>query len=413
VVVGLALGLSAPAGAEDLAARGGTPTLLRDVATGQGLAVWARSAEDGSGFSDVVARPLDRAGRPAGAEVVVASDALAPPGLVGAMFDVALDTRRHRFVVVWSGWQPGMAEEACTVSGPPGIAPPCRLRDQELFVRVLDGAGRPLGDARRLTSTGRPDDVAATASAPALAYDARAHGYLLAYRVGTSLGRGALRLRRLGIAGVARGGEHAVRRGSSALPEARVVGGPGGGFVLVYTWGPELRQREAYARALRADGAPAGRDYAVSPRGGPGADGLEVAHRSSTLVVWAEARRGASDGFRARRLKSSGRPAGRAVGLPYEVGVGRLSAAPAGRGWVYAFTQSRPQLGHAVLVQRARGNGRVAGRPREVSGDDAMAPSALAWSGGRLLVGWTQVPVMRGSAPPPGPAHPRIALVRA
>ena len=408
--------------AADLSSEGAEVHFSGSSPAGHTLAVFARPVQraDGTASLDVLARRVGSDGRPVGSKVLLGQDAVPGPNLVGEALAVAYDARRGRWLVAWSGREPGMPELDC--SGParqaPVPAPACRQAKREIFVRVVDRTGRAAGPARKVTATGADDDVYAVGAVPALAYDRRTDRFLV-----VSI---AVRLRESGNALVARslrpdgtpaGAPRSLPAGGSsrsAAAETRVVSDPSGGFLLAYIAGGEMfDDRELYTRALTADGDPEGEPAVVSQPGRPGVGGLQMAGDGrDVLAVWAEAPPGGSSGWRARRLAASGVPRGEAVSLSFTVGTGRVAVAAFGTGWVYAFTAERPRGGHAVLVRRAQPDGSAVGASRVVSEDDAVSPGVTDAGRGRALVGWTHMPVSRETSAPPPPARPRVGLIR-
>ncbi len=406
--------------AADLAVEGGDVRFPAEASSRGTLAVFSRfeRAADGTAGLDVLARRVGADGRPQGDAVLVGKGAAPGPGLVGEAYAVAFDRRRTRWLVAWSGREPGMAQASC---GPPQTfpvsTPACVQAKREVFVRVVDADGGVADPARRITATGDPGDAYASGAAPAVAYDSRADRFLLVSVAADPrrLG-GTLVSHVLDRAGApVRDGTTLPLTGNAAATE--LVSGPDGGYLLGFAGfgGSDPAERELRVRPLTAAGRPRGRTVTVSPSGGPGASGIRLAmdrDRGEALAVWAEARSGASSGFRARRLTVGGRPRGGGVPLPFTVGTGRVDVVGFGRGWLFGVTEERPEIGHAVLVHRGRADGRVVGAARVVSDDDAVTPGLADLGKGRALVGWTLSPVSRGTAEAPPPPRPRVRLVR-
>lgn len=411
----LTLGSAAPVEAEDLSSYGEDVRLAGPASEGRALAVFTRTVvrDDGSTSLDVLARRVGRDGRPLGEELLVGQDAAPGPGVVGDAATAAYDSRRRRWLVAWSGHEPGMAQVPCPPPHPPEYA--CRRAKREIQVRVVDASGRLGGAARQVTETGAPDDVGAIGAVPALAYDRRTDRFLLvaaAFRENL----GMLVDRVLTADGVPAGASRQLAltaAPNTPVPEARLAALPQGGFLLAFTSG----DMELHTRPLGASGRPRGRTRTISKPGRPGAFSPALAVDATTgeaLVVWFEARSGAKGGVRARRLAADGRSAGRTRELPFPVGVGAVSVTPFGRGWLYGFTEERamPVLGRAALVHRAGRSGALTGSPGVVSEDDAAGPAVVDAGGGRALVGWTYRPVSRGPLPMQIPPRPRAQLVR-
>jgi len=383
--------------------------------TRRGLLVLTRGVQrDSATTLDLYARGLDARGRPTGTEHLVGTDAtpnLLYPG--AEQIGQAADTRRDRSLIAWSGHEPGMATGACPgSSGPsPFPAPPCVRRDHEIFVRLVDSAGRPSGPVRRVTSTGPPDRAEFEAVTPTVAYDRRDDSYLLVFAAATrgDLFRGELFAQRLGPDATPEGPARRLdlRPGDDSMtPLSRVVADPRGGFLLAFTWGTGNEPRELYAAALASGGRPRS-VHAVSDPGGAGVGGLELAFDPGSrdaLFLWSDDRRGASRGFQARRVHADGRPASRRVSLPYEVGFGPVVASSDtdGDGWLYAISQAGDRVNRKrVVVQPASRDGRPRGNLSPVTPRDgnATAPLLAPLPGGRHVLGWTDFPEGAGGKP--------------
>ena len=421
--IAAALGASAtPAHAADLTSVGSDVRFAGPADSGRALAVFIRAVQSpGAPASlDVLARRVGRDGRPLGRKVLLGQDAAPGPALVGEAVAVAYDSRRRSWLVAWSGREAGMAVVNCgpAPSGPIS-GPPCRQAKREIFVRRVDRTGRAAGPARRITATGSAQDAFAVGAVPALAYDRRADRFLLLSvasipREGSTLAAQPLRPDGTPAAAARTLAVGAGTRSSAS--ETRVVAAPRGGFLLAYTAGGEqfdVRDRELYTQAMSAAGDPEGGPTQISKPGRPGASGLRIAvNDRDVLALWSESGSGASKGWRARRLTRDGRPRGGTTLLPFTVGTGPVDVAAFGSGWLYGYTEERPEGGHAALVRRGRSGGRPVGGSRVVSDDDAVSPSVTDAGQGAALVGWTYSPVTRGSADPPPPARPRVGTTR-
>jgi len=259
-----------------------------------------------------------------------------------------------------------------------------------------------------VTTKGPADRPEFEGVTPSVAYDRRSDGYVLVH-AGTTRGdvtRGELFSQRLSADGKPLGG---VRRldlrpgADSAAPLARLAPDPAGGVLPAFTWGPVANGAELYTTKLDANGRP-GRVRAISKPGGPGAAGVELAPASrgrEALVVWADARSGASSGFRARLLRADGRPARSAVELPFRQGAGAVVVAPLtdASGWRYAFLaddrSSSCEICRRVSVRRARRDGRALGATRTISPSGVLAANPLLapLRRGAHVVGWDEPPV--------------------
>jgi hypothetical protein len=396
--------------------------LISDDRTGRTLAVWFRGSEGSQGDTgaDVVARLVGRTGRPIGGETSIGTGAITDLAYNGgSQLAVALDTRRHHFLVAWSAHKPGMARVPC----PPHPHPPgfpvmaCSILDREVFVRLLDRRGRPIGPERRVTTTGPDDRADTSAVVPSAAYDRRHDTFLLAY-AGTTASlesTGALHARRLRPDGRPRGGARrlALRPSpESVAPLVRVIDRPRGGYLLAFTWGPDFNERHLYLRPLTSTARPTGSTTRLTRAGGPGAGGVQLVSDTRgrrALVLWFGARAGARSGLRARAVRLNGRPAAGAVALPYRLGSGPVAAAAAarGRGWLYTVSQERRDGPHRLVAQRATSAGRPSGAIRTIAPaeDDALEGTAVR-SGRRFLIAWTAYPF--GHA---GASHVRSRLI--
>ena len=404
------LGLPAAAGAapRTLSGDGAAPQLVADAVTGRTLAVWFRTSTDHGGAvaSDVVTRLVDRSGRPVAPERTIATGALPEIGYNGgSQFSVALDRRRHRWLVAWSGHQPEMGRASCPSMGGPfdfSSGDSCAVRHREIIVRVLDRRGRPIGGERRVTATGAADDPHASAVVPSAAYDARNDAFMVAYAHTTDLAnsRGVLLARRLRPDGTPLGGQRllALRPQPDSLnPLVRLAARPGGGFLVGFTWGEGFNDRHLFLRRLSPGGRPTGPTRRLTPADGPGAGGVDLvvaAAGKRALVRWSMARPGARSGMRARVVALDGTPVASTVALPYTVGVGPIAAAPeaGGRGWLYVFARERDKQ-REMLVQSATRAGRPTGPSRRISAEDEHRPQepAVAPAGtGRFLTAWTE-----------------------
>lgn len=409
VVCLLALPTAAGAAPRTLSEDGAAPELLADPGTGRTLAVWSRTSTDHGGAlaSDIVARVLDRSGRPVGPLQTIGTGAIPDPAYNGgSQLSVVLDRRRHRWLVAWSGHEPGMARASCRRMGGPfdfTDYSTCASRHREIVVRVLDGLGRPIGEERPVTATGAADDPDAAAVIPSAAYDARNDAFLVAYADATDSQntRGVLRARRLRADGSPLGGQRllALRpQADSINPLVRLAARPRGGFLVAFTWGEGFGDRHLFLRRLTPGGQTTGSTRRLTSAGGPGAGGIDLVPDAAgrrALILWSLAKPGASSGFRATPVDLDGDPVARTASLPYTVGVGPMAAAPEaeGRGWLYAFAREREAPRQDLAVQQATRTGRPVGDRRRVSAEGEFRPQepAVAPAGpDRFLMAWTE-----------------------
>jgi hypothetical protein len=398
--------------AELFAGDGGAVSLDLDPATGQTLAVWGRGVPDGHGFVslDMYARMVGEDGRPRAAARRIGGGG--KPSLLfgggGQMTAMATDSRRHRRLVAWAAHKPGMGRSPCaTTLTPAQLAlfgePACERADTEIFARLLDRNGRPLGNELQVSDIGPRDRGEFASAAPALAFDGQADSYLLVYAAAVTGDdtRGALFAQRIKRSGYLDGAPTRLALQPQAVsfaPVSRLVADPRGGYLLVYAWGEQTSQG-LFAQRLTASGALAGGPVALAPADGTGVGSFELAFdglRRRALLVSSTGAPGSS-GFSAEQLKASGVPATSPVPVPAGDGNGNIRVAPDTRagGWTYAFVRDGPRLVSRVYVQRASASGRPLGRAIAVTGEDdrASEPSLAATGRGTVVVGWADEPV--------------------
>lgn len=421
---------------------GGGASLATDPSSGRTLAITGKVVPDGDGFvsGDLYSRVLSERGRPLGSARRIGGGQ--KPNLIfasgGQATTTAVDSRRHRHLVAWEAHKPGMGRSPCPPPPPqpppaPGTPfippfpnqPACVIKDTEIFVRLLDRSGRPLGGELKVSDIGPPDRGELFASAPVVAYDERADSYLLVYAAAVTADdtKGALFVQRIKPNGFPDG--PATRLAGqpelvSTGPLTRLAADPKGGFLLAYTWGADFTSRGIYAQRLNAAGQLAGPTRLLAAPAGRGAGTIELAfdRRSRRALLISSTSAPGSSGFQAQQLLASGRPATAPVKLPNGGGNGPVIAAAGPRrgSWTYAFTRRAERLANHVFVQRATAGGRPLGRARRVTSVDARAlgPQISALSRGRLLVGWGQEGVScRGrSCTSTGAMTARVRVIR-
>jgi hypothetical protein len=400
--------------AELFAGDGAAVSLDHDPATRRTLAVWGRGVPDGHGFVslDMYARMVDENGRPLAAARLIGSGG--KPSLAfgggGQMTAMATDSRRHRRLVAWAAHKPGMGRSPCATTLTPaqlvlfGPQPACERADTEIFVRLLDRNGRPLGGELQVSDIGPPDRGEFASAAPALAYDARSDSYLLVYAAAVTGDdtQGALFAQRIKRSGYPDGPPTRLAlqpQSVSVAPVSRLIADPRGGYLLVYAWGAQQASRGLFAQRLTASGALAGGPVTLATTTGAGVGSFELAfdgQRRRALLVSSAGTPGSSD-FTAQQLTTSGAPATSPVPVPAGIGNGnvRVAADTKGGGWTYAFVRDAPRLVSRVYVQRASASGRPLGRATAVTGPDdrASEPSLAATDRGTVVVGWADEPV--------------------
>lgn len=379
-----------------------------DPDSGRSLAITGRAMTDPHGYIsfDLFASAIGSRGRADGAARSI-GDGMKPDMAFngGAQVSVAADSRRGRRLVAWSAHKDGMGQTACQSPAPSLTFSwdlPCAQLDTEIFVRVLDRAGRPIGPQRQVTSIGPRASGQFGSSSASVAYDARADTFLLVFaaRVTGVDAQAAIVAQRLRPDGEPIGGPRPLALQPapvSIAPVSRLAADPRGGYLLAYTWGETFRDRRLYTRRLTPAGRTAGPTTALTTRG---AGSVELAfdrRRRRALVVYSNAVPGAKSGFRARLLTAGGRPLAATADLPYRMGTGPVIVAsnPDRGGWAYGFVREGDGLAREVLVQRASSTGRPTAAARLVSqpGHRAFEPAITAIPGGTLLVAWSEQPI--------------------
>ena len=402
--------LAAP---EVVLADGGFMDVAIDPDSGRSVAIssdLAPGSRPGSMTMRLYATALDATGRPSGAANMF-GDGFSPDFMGPHLISMATDVRRGRHLVAYTATKPGMGSSPCEPlpTPPPGaiVFPTdtqrqCAIVDQEIFVRVLDRAGRAVGPERQITSIGAPASGLFRSGAPNVAYDARSDSFVVVFSalVTGDQHASALLSQRLRADGAPLGAPRALALQPGPLayrPQAALLADPRGGSLLVYTWGQAGQQR-LYARRMRADGALQGTTSVLT---GTGIGGFEVdfdrRHRR-VLVVYTRGG-GVENGIRARLLSAGGRPLAAPANLPYRIGAGGVSIASGNdRGrWLYGFVREGKALERQAFVQSADSHGRPQGRARALSPaskSSAAPPLLTAARRGTVLARWFVAPIV-------------------
>ena len=391
---------------------GGAVSVGSDPSSGRSLVVWGQGVPDGHGYVslDLHSRVIDEDGSPAGPPRRIGGGA--KPSMLfgggGQMAAIAADSRRQRHLVAWAAHKPGMGRTPCSPAPPVnplfGEQPACAQADTEIFIRLLDRHGRPLGNELKVSNVGPPDSGEFFAASPTLAYDERSDSYLLIYTgaLTTDQNQGALFVQRIKPNGYPDGPAAALRvqpQRSSHGPATRLAADPRGGFLLVYSWGATSTSRGLFAQRLTAAGKLTGTRSSLPTAAGGGAGSVELAfdrRRRRALLVSSTSAPGSS-GYQAQQLRASGAPATAPVtlNLPDSNGAVLVASDPRRGGWSYGFGDTAPRLVSRVYVQRANAAGRPLATPRLVTAPDARAlePRLSATPGGTLIVAWSQQPI--------------------
>jgi hypothetical protein len=142
-----------------------SPGVAYNPATNQYLVVWSA---DTVGGDEIFARLVDAGGAPVGAEIRI-SDMGAPAaaGFDAGVPDVAYNTLRNEYLVVWSG---------------DDSAGPLVNDEFEIFAQGLDATGAEVGaNDRRISDMGPDGDTGYSAFHPDIAYNANSNQYLVAW----------------------------------------------------------------------------------------------------------------------------------------------------------------------------------------------------------------------------------------
>lgn len=395
--------------------------LITDPASGHGLALIGDQGGPGDA-SAVRAQPLSAQGALVGSPSGVVDDVHS--GFVDHMVVAAYDPSRRHYLVAWAGHTPDMASGPCPQPGGLGAGPPvppggftCQREDAEIFVRLVDVDGVPVGAARRLSSTGPASSADDFATSPSVVRVAG--GFVVAW-AGAVTGDGthaALFDERLSPAGSPAGPPRRLRlrpQATGVRPVLRLVSGPGArGALLVFTWAQRPNAWRLFAARLD-DAGRAGRarevrtgdravdlDDVVAANGQPGA-----------LAIWSPAVAGSHADFRARLLTPAGRPAGPVHVLPFREGTGPIAAASDldGHGWLIAGgvrstagAQAQANVLHTTSDGRPRG-----GLHRVSSGSVPVEnPFAAPLARGHVI-GWS----LPAWGMPPAPPALRLITIR-
>lgn len=412
---------------------GGFMDVAIDPGSGRSVAIssdLAPGSRPGNMTMRLYATALDPTGRPAGTANLF-GDGFSPDFMGPHLISVATDVRRGRHLVAYTATKPGMGSSSCEplpVPPPGAIVFPadtqreCATLDQEIFVRVLDRAGRSVGPERQITSIGPPASGMFRSGAPNVAFDARSDSYVVVF---SALLTGdqqasALLSQRLRADGAPLGAPRRLALQSEPLayrPQAALLADPRGGSLLVYLWGQGGQQR-LYARRMRSDGAVQGPTSVLT---GTGIGSFEVdfdRRRRRALVVYTRGG-GVEDGIRARLLGADGRPLAEPANLPYRIGAGAISVASdndSGR-WLYGFVREGKALERQAFVQSADSHGRPEGPARALSPDSnssAAQPLLTAGRRGTVLARWFVAPIVcdSGGGCTTGSGNLHLRLIR-
>jgi hypothetical protein len=407
---------AAPAAADVVLPDAGFADLAIDPGSGRSVAISSDTAPGsvaGNMTMRLFATALAADGRPIGPARVFAP--VWSPDLMGPhLVSVATDTRRGRHLVAYTASQPGMGISPCRPL--PAAAPEaaamqawlagdlsgCTIHDREIFVRVLDRAGRAVGPERQVSAIGPAASGLYGSGAANVAYDRRSDSYLL---VSNALATGdedatAVLSQRLRPDGRPLGGPRVPAlqpTPTTARPQTSLVADARGGYLLVYLGGQPPRQ-VLYARRLEPDGAPSGPTSVLT---GKGIGGFELdvdVRRRRVLVVYTRSG-GVDDEIRARLLNLAGEPIGDILDLPYATGGGGVyvAAEPATGRWLYGFSRRGKELESQAFVQRADAAGRPQRPARPLSpsaGFSSGSPLLTTARGGNVLARWGETPVV-------------------
>ena len=412
----------APAAADVVIPDGGFADLALDPATGRSVGISsdiAPGAVAGNMTMRLYATALAADGRPTGPARMFAP--IWSPDLMGPhLVSISTDTRRGRHLVAYTASKDGMGVSPCRPLPAPstpeaaamqawlvGDRSGCTIRDQEIFVRVLNRAGRAVGPERQVSSIGPAASGLHWSGAANLAYYRRSDSYLLVFN---ALATGdeeeaAVISQRLRPDGRPLGAPRVLALQPEPMterPQTSLIADPRGGYLLVYLWG-RSPQKVLYARRLDADGAPSGPTSALT---GQGIGGFELdvdARRRRVLVVYTRSG-GVDDEIRARLLNLAGQPVGDVLDLPYAIGGGGVTVAaePASGRWVYGFSRRAKALESQAFVQAADGAGRPQGPVRALSpaaGMSSGSPLVTTARGGNVLVRWGETPLVCADGP--------------
>ncbi len=416
--IGMGAGAApASAAADVVIPDGGFADVAIDRATGRSVAISSDVAPGGVAGNMTMrlyATALAADGRATGAARMFAP--IWSPDLMGPhLISIATDTRRGRHLVVYTASKPGMGISPCRPLPAPsspeaasmqawlvGDNSGCTVSDREIFVRVLDRAGRAVGPERQVSSVGPAASGLYSSGAANVAYDRRSDSYLVVFN---ALATGdedaaAVLSQRLAPDGRRVGASRVLALQPGAMtprPQTSLVADPRGGYLLVYLWG-QPPQQVLYARRIDAGGTPSGPTRVLT---GKGIGGFELdvdARRRRVLVIYTRSG-GVDDEIRARMLNLAGQPLGDILDLPYAIGAGGVTVAaePASGRWLYGFSRRGEGLESQALVQTADSRGRPNAPARPLSpasGVNSGSPLLMTTRGGGMLVRWSETPVV-------------------
>jgi len=395
---------------------GGFADLATDLGTGRSVAISSDIAPGsvaGNMTMRLYATALAADGRPTGAARMFAP--VWSPDLLGPhLIAVATDTRRGRHLVAYTASKPGMGISPCRPLPPAapeaaamqawlaGDLSGCATHDREIFVRVLNRAGRAVGPERQVSSVGPAASGLHGSGAATLAYDRHSDSYLVVFNALATGDQEATAVlsqrlapdgRRVGTPRV----PALAPEPTTPRPQTSLVADPRGGYLLVYLWG-RAPQQVLYARRMDPAGAPSGPTSVLTGKG-IGSFELDVdARRRRVLVVYTRSG-GVDDEIRARLLNLAGEPIGDILDLPYAIGGGGVyvAAEPASGRWLYGFSRRGKELESQAFVQGANGAGRPQGPARPLSpagGTSSGSPLLTTARGGNVLARWGETPVV-------------------
>jgi hypothetical protein len=311
-----------------------------------------------------------------------------PPNGGAPTIPGAYSKERSRFLVLWSGWEPGMATATWCFENPfPATPPECQqVRDQEIFVRVVAADGSPVGPARRVSTTGSADSITSWASYPSAIWDAASNRWLVAYSANDADARTTrMLIQALEPDGAPFGPPVALDDQAPPVElffSGHLVERPGPGASIFFMWGQRYKERELFVAPVDAN-ANAGARVQVSPVGLPGVSGPQFAPAGrNVLALWAEDRSGRPHPWRARRLSKSGLPRGPLLDLSSRFGRDGLAVTGArARGWLYSVERNG-----TTYFLRSDKFGRPTGR---MTSTGVAAFAALHQARRRVIAAWS------------------------
>jgi hypothetical protein len=414
-ILGTAVTSSARAASDVVIPEGGFADVAFDPISGRSVGISSDTAPGsvaGHMTMRLYATALDVSGRPTGGPRMFAP--IWSPDLMGPHpISVATDTRRGRHLVAYTASKPGMGVSPCAPLPP--VAPEvagmaawlfgdqtsCTVTDGEVFVRLLDRAGRAIGPERQVSSVGPPASGVYRSGAPSIAYDAPADAFVVVFNafITEDQQASAVLTQKLRADGRPVGAPRALAlepEPVTTAPQTSLVANPRGGYLLVYTSGP-LGRKALYARRIASDGALAGATTVLTGTGIGGFE-LDVDRRSRRVLVAYTRGGGIDSDIRARLVNLAGRPIGEIVDLPYRIGAGGVYVAASGSGsWLYGFSRRGEGLESQAFVQSADSRGRPNTPVRPLSptsGVNSGSPLLMTTRGGGVLVRWGETPIV-------------------